>query len=72
MENFGTGSISARLHTENFPGWECIDWSTFKPPSKVNSPFPPYFLQPGKIRGLVKKHSSKEKKGINLYTLLFL
>ena len=63
MENFGTRLISTRLHTENFPGWERIDWSTFKPPGKIKSPFPPYFLEPGKIRSLAKNHYNQEKKG---------
>ena len=61
-ENFGNRLILARLHTESFPDWEHIDWSTFKPPSKVQSLVPPYFLQPGKIKSLVKKYSSQEKK----------
>ena len=57
--NFESGLILARQHTEGYPGWEQIDWSCFKAPARVETPVPPYFLHPGRIKDVMKNFSTE-------------
>ena len=49
-DNFESGLVLARRHTEAYPGWEQINWGHFKVPPSLEVPVPSYFFQPGKIK----------------------
>ena len=62
VATFESGLLHAQRHVDSLASWDCIDWTKFKVTSSVQTPVLKYFLHPGKINDIVRKHMFDSKK----------